>query len=115
MMNSGRTKIIREIVSVLIANPCAVQTFAVSGNRARAEQILRELEAMAKGQYVSTTAFATIHLGLNEKEEALDWLEKSYEDQEGVCWYLNVDRIYDTVRDEPRFQALIQRVFGERE
>jgi TolB-like protein/Tfp pilus assembly protein PilF len=85
--------------------------YAISGDRPKAQQILRELEQMAKRQYVSSTAFADIHLGLGEKEKALDWLEKSYQDQESACWYLKVDPIYDRVRNEPRFQALVQRVF----
>jgi len=89
--------------------------YAISGDRPKAEQILRELEQMAKRQYVSTTAFADIHLGLGEKEKALDWLEKSYQDQESACWYLKVDPIYDSVRNEPRFQALVQKVFGSKQ
>ena len=89
--------------------------YAISGDRPKAEQILRELEEMAKRQYVSTTAFADIHLGLGEKEKALDWLEKSYQDQESACWYLTVDPIYDSVRNEPRFQALVRKVFREKQ
>jgi len=86
--------------------------YAISGDRPKAEQMLRELEEMAKRQYVSSTAFAMIYLGLGEKGKALDWLDKSYQDQESACWYLTVDRIYDSVRNEPRFQALVQKVFG---
>src|SRR3984893_15108352 len=86
--------------------------YAISGDRPKAEQILRELEEMAKRQYVSSTAFADIHLGFAEKENALDWLEKSYQDQESACWYLKVDPIYDSVRNEPRFQALVKKIFG---
>jgi adenylate cyclase len=86
--------------------------YAISGDRPKAEQILRELEEMAKRQYVNSTAFADIHLGLGEKEKALDWLEKSYQDQESACWYLKVDPIYDHVRNEPGFQALVEKVFG---
>jgi len=69
---------------------------------------------MAKRQYVSSTAFADIHLGLDEKEKALDWLEKAYQDQESACWYLKVDPIYDRVRDGPRFEALVQKVFDSK-
>jgi len=87
---------------------------ATSGDRPKTEQILRELEQMAKRQYVSSTAFADIHLGLGEKEKALDWLEKAYQDQESACWYLKVDPIYDRVRDEPRFEALVQKVFDSK-
>jgi len=87
--------------------------YAISGDRPKAEQLLRPLEEMAKRQYVSSTAFAMIYLGLGEKRKAMDWLEKSYEDQESACWYLTVEPIYDSVRNEPRFQALVQKVFRE--
>src|SRR5712675_3516367 len=79
--------------------------YAISGDRAKAEQALRELEQVAKRQYVSPTAFATIYLGLGQKEKCLAWLEKSYEQQDSACWYLKIDQIYDSVRNEPRFQT----------
>ena len=84
--------------------------YAVSGDRAKAEQALRELEELAKRQYVSPTAFVTIYLGLGEKEKALDSLEKAYEEQDSACWYLKIDQIYDSVRNEPRFQAILKKV-----
>jgi adenylate cyclase len=87
--------------------------YAISGERAKAEVVLRELEQLAKRQYVSPTAFATIYLGLGQKEKCLDWLEKAYEQQDSACWYLKIDQIYDSVRNEPRFQALVQKVFGK--
>src|SRR6266566_3273465 len=87
--------------------------YAISGERAKAEVVLRELEQLAKRQYVSPTAFATIYLGLGEKEKALDWLEKAYEEQDSACWYLKIDQIYDSVRNEPRFQALVEKIFHE--
>src|SRR5437870_11288515 len=82
--------------------------YAISGDRAKAEEALRELEELAKRQYVSPTAFATIYLGLGQKEKCLDWLEKAYEQQDSACWYLKIDQIYDGVRNQPRFQALVQ-------
>src|SRR5712664_1422910 len=88
--------------------------YAISGDRPKAEQMLRELEEMAKRQYVNSSAFAAIYLGLGEKEKALDWLDKSYQDQESACWYLTVDPIYDSVRNEPRFQTLLQKISGEK-
>jgi serine/threonine-protein kinase len=87
--------------------------YAISGDRARAEQALGELEELAKRQYVSPTAFATIYLGLGQKEKCLDWLEKAYEQQDSACWYLKIDQIYDSVRNEPRFQALVDKIFHE--
>src|SRR5437764_1476161 len=87
--------------------------YAISGNRPKAEQMLRELEEMAKHQYVNSSAFAAIYLGLGEKEKALDWLDVAYGNQESACWLLKVDPIYDSVRNEPRFQALAQKVFRQ--
>src|ERR1700694_3402813 len=87
--------------------------YATSGDRAKAEEALRELEQLAKRQYVSPTAFATIYLGLGQKEKCLDWLGNSYEQQDSACWYLKIDQIYDSVRNEPRFQALVEKIFHE--
>jgi adenylate cyclase len=84
--------------------------YAISGDRPNAEHMLRELEEMAKRRYVNSTAFADIYLGLGEKEKALDWLEIAYGNQESACWYLKVDPIYDSVRNEPRFQAILKKI-----
>jgi len=84
--------------------------YAISGDRPKAEQILGELEELAKHQYVNSSAFAAIYLGLGEKEKALAWLDKCYENRESACWLLKVDPIYDSVRSEPRFQALLKKV-----
>jgi TolB-like protein/class 3 adenylate cyclase/Flp pilus assembly protein TadD len=83
--------------------------YAASGDRAKAEQILRDLDELAKKQYVSPAARASVYLGLGEKAKALDWIEKAYEDRDPLLWW-NADRLYDSVRNEPRFQALMQEV-----
>jgi TolB-like protein/class 3 adenylate cyclase/Tfp pilus assembly protein PilF len=82
---------------------------AVSGDRAKAELVLRELEDVAKQRYVSPAIRASVYLGLGENEKALDWLEKAYEDQDPCFWW-NTDQLYDSVRNEPRFQAMSQKV-----
>jgi len=33
--------------------------------------------------------------------------------QDSACWYLKIDQIYDSVRNEPRFQALVEKIFHE--
>jgi tetratricopeptide (TPR) repeat protein len=83
--------------------------YAVSGDRAKAEQILRDLDDLAKKQYVSPALPASVYLGLGEKAEALDWIEKGYEDRDPMLWW-NTDQLYDSVRNEPRFQAIMQKV-----
>lgn len=62
------------------AEPFSIGSFgyvlAVSGDRAKAEQILRDLENLAKQRYVSPAASMVVYLGLGEKEKALERLEK---------------------------------------
>ena len=82
---------------------------AVAGDRAKAEQILRELDELAKQHYVSPANPAAIYLGLGDKTKALDWLEKAWEDRDPIFWW-NHDQLYDSVRNESRFQALMQKV-----
>ena len=82
------------------------------GSRSQRGRISNSIQELAATQYVSPTAFATIYLGLAEKEKCLDWLEKAYEQQDSACWYLKIDQIYDTVRGNPRFEALLTDIFA---
>jgi serine/threonine-protein kinase len=84
--------------------------YARMGERAKAEQILRDLEAVAKKRHVSPSCFHTVYLGLGDKEKALDWLERCYEERDGICWDLKAEPTFDDLRNEPRFQALLKKV-----
>src|SRR2546430_5134403 len=83
---------------------------AVSGDHAKAEQVLHQLEELAKQRYVSPANRASVYLGLGENEKALDWLERAYEDRDPIFWWINGDQLYDSVRHAPRFEALVQKV-----
>ncbi len=83
---------------------------AVSGDRAKANQILHDLDELAKKRYVTPGARLPVYLGLRDKEQILDSLEKCYQDQDGACWWLKIDQRYDDVRNEPRFQAILKKV-----
>ena len=85
-------------------------TYAVSGDRAKAEQILHDLDQLAKRRYVTPNAWVPVYLGLGDNEKVLDGLEKCYQDQDGACWWLKVDQVYDAIRNEPRFQTLLTNV-----
>ena len=71
---------------------------------------LHDLEDLSKQRYVSPANRASVYLGLGENEKALDWLEKAYEDRDPIFWWINGDQLYDSVRNEPRFQVLLKKV-----
>jgi hypothetical protein len=47
---------------------------------------------------------------LGETVEALDWLERAYDEHDLWMVFLNVDSIFDTLRTESRFLALLEKV-----
>ena len=83
---------------------------ARAGKRAEAEGLLAELEAQRQRDYVSPVAFATLYLGLDDHERALDWTERALEERRGWLAYLRVNPLLDSLRGEPRFQALIEKL-----
>ena len=81
--------------------------FAASGHRAEAEEILNRMAALAKQRYVTPSVWLKIHLGFGDKEAAFSWLEKCSAVQDPVCWYINSDRRYDRLREDPRCRPLL--------
>ena len=49
---------------------------ARSGKRAEAEKLLGELKQESAGNYVQAYTFALVYIGLGDKEQALNYLEK---------------------------------------
>jgi tetratricopeptide (TPR) repeat protein len=85
-------------------------TFGAAGRTKEALQILDELTKLATQKYVAPYFFAGIHIGLEENDRAIDYLEKSYEEHSHWLIYLHIDPSMDGLRDIPRFQSLLQRV-----
>jgi len=82
-----------------------------SGNQGEVQKILDQLKDLSKQRYVAAYSFALVYLGLGDKEEALRWLEKSYQDRAGadVGW-IRVDSLLDPLRGDPRFEALAEKI-----
>ena len=84
--------------------------YARAGDRAKAEQMLREWDDQVKQRYISPSLRALLHCGLGENDKGLDWLERCYEEQDGFCSGLKIYPGFDPLRNEPRFQALLKKV-----
>jgi eukaryotic-like serine/threonine-protein kinase len=85
-------------------------TLAAAGRTIEAVQTLEELTELATHRYVAPYFFAGIHVGLGENDRAIEYLEKSYEEHSHWLIYLHMDPSMDGLRDNPRFQNLLQRV-----
>jgi TolB-like protein/Flp pilus assembly protein TadD len=88
--------------------------YGASGDRARA---LAQIEAMKQKSlhgYVPPFNLALVYLGLGDRARALDYLEQAYAaDSQWLCW-LKQDRIFDPLRSEPRFKALMKKLNFEK-
>ena len=87
------------------------RAYGLSGNKMEAEKILDQLKKLSQERYVSAYSFALIYLGLGDKEEALRWLEQSYQDRAGSdIGFIRVDPLLDPLRGDPRFEALAEKI-----
>ena len=81
----------------------------LSGDKEGAHRALTQLLGIAKKHYVPALYFAGINLGLGERDEALQWLEKAYEERYDRLVYLGVDPMADPLRSDPRFKKLMKK------
>jgi DNA-binding winged helix-turn-helix (wHTH) protein/TolB-like protein/Tfp pilus assembly protein PilF len=82
--------------------------YAKAGQPAEARAILSELRR-AK-ERVSAAELAILYAGLGESDQAFQSLERAYSAHDLQLQYLGVDPLLDSLRPDPRFQALMRRV-----
>jgi TolB-like protein/DNA-binding winged helix-turn-helix (wHTH) protein len=59
---------------------------------------------------VDPLPFAIASIGMNDKEQAFLWLEKAAAARSPALTAIKVDPVYDSLRSDPRFVALLARV-----
>jgi len=84
---------------------------AKSGNRDEASKVLSEVhDAAGAGTYVQAYSFALIYLGLGDKEQALNYLEKHMASHAETASAYASNAELDELRSEPRFKAMLKRM-----
>jgi len=84
--------------------------WAASGNRRQAEAALASLTDFSKKNYISPLDFARYYAALPDRDRALGWLEKAYQERAPGLIALEVAYEWDTLRADARFQSLERRV-----
>ena len=84
--------------------------YARAGDGEGARRVLAELREQSGRGYISPFYYALIHTGLGETSEALDWMERTWEER--FCWlvWLRTEPMLDPLREDPRFADLLRRV-----
>jgi len=84
--------------------------YGFAGKKDKALGLLSELEARSSRGYVSSFWIAMVHAGLGEADEAFKWLDKAYEERDGSLLYITVPVAFDTLRPDPRYKQLLQKM-----
>jgi tetratricopeptide (TPR) repeat protein len=87
------------------------QACARAGEKEEARNILARLTEAVKSRYVSQYSFALVLIALNDKEAAIDALERSYRNGENAdLSTIRVDPFMDDLRGHARFEALAEKI-----
>lgn len=85
--------------------------YAQSGNPTKARKLLDDLRTRRlRREFVPAFSMALISIGLGERDQALEWLSKSYSDRSCYMVFAKTEPLLDSLRSEPRFLALLNRM-----
>jgi len=87
-----------------------IRAYAHSGRQAEALSLLDELKRLQRKTYVPSAAFVNAYLGVGDNEQAMNWLQKGYQEQSNILQLIKVHPYFDPLRDDPRFKELAHKV-----
>ena len=88
----------------------AASIYGLEGRKQQAEKLIDELREAARRQYVSGFFFAEAYVGIGQKDQAVTWLERAYDEHDQWMVYIASYPGLDRLHSEPRFQALLRRM-----
>jgi serine/threonine-protein kinase len=86
------------------------ESYAAAGRKPEAQELFGQLRERSTQTYVSPVFFARFYLASGEREQALARLREAYEGRDPYLVWLNVDRAFDPLRADPRFQDFLRRI-----
>jgi TolB-like protein/DNA-binding winged helix-turn-helix (wHTH) protein/Flp pilus assembly protein TadD len=85
--------------------------YAISGKPQEARKALQELDALAKrGQPRSEFYSALVHIGLGEKDQGFQLLNRAVDEHIGEIAWLKSSPAFDSLRADPRYDLLLKRM-----
>ena len=87
--------------------------YSYSGERDKAEMVIEELLELSKQRYVAPCYIVFIYIGLGQKDQAFEWLEKAYEVRDDWFVGLKTSPLFDGLRSDPRFKALLEKISSD--
>jgi eukaryotic-like serine/threonine-protein kinase len=86
------------------------EDYSKSGYPGVLKSWLEGLLELSKHGYVSSYSVAQTYARLNDRQNALTWLEKAYDEHDSGLVTLAVEPMFDGMRSDPRFGELLKRM-----
>ena len=83
---------------------------AKCGQADQAGTILARFADLSRTRYVTSYGVALVYAGLGHSDDALNSLERAFQERSHWLVWLKLDPRFATIRDQPRFQDLLNRV-----
>jgi TolB-like protein/Tfp pilus assembly protein PilF len=80
------------------------------GNGDEAREVLEHLLELSRIRYIAPVSLAILYGALGQKDQAFEWMEKGYEVRDDYLMVLKVDPRLDSLRSDPRYQDLLDRM-----
>jgi tetratricopeptide (TPR) repeat protein len=84
--------------------------YAAAGKESAAREVLDKLLERSKKEYVSAYEIATVYAGLGDRERALDWLQKAYDERSNSLTRWRMDPRLLSLQSDGRFKELLKRM-----
>jgi Flp pilus assembly protein TadD len=84
--------------------------YAISGKRAEAEAIIKELVGKYENGRALGQDLAAVYAGLGEKDQAFAWLEKDLQTRSGLLGWTRWTPAFESLRSDPRYADLLRRM-----
>jgi TolB-like protein/DNA-binding winged helix-turn-helix (wHTH) protein/Tfp pilus assembly protein PilF len=81
-----------------------------SGQTAQVQDALSHVERMNANSRVGPAPLILAYVAAGQREKAVDQVERAYAEHSPVITAIGVDPVYDSLRGEPRFQALLKKL-----
>ena len=86
------------------------QAYGLLGNVVEAREVLQQLEALSRQRYVSPYHTAYVYVGLGEQDNAIDCLERAFEERAGGIYGVGGSFLFTALRSHPRFTRLLRKM-----
>ncbi len=81
-----------------------------AGRALDARRMLEALHARSRKEHVSGYSIAIVHLGLGERDQAFDWLERAFQNRDEDLAPIRVDPLLVPLRGDARYRSLLARM-----